>query len=223
MPLQRRNCRGAARSLSLRLSIPMPSRCRLQSMRSLTGALWSVAFVCVAAPGCGRTQPSHAADGGMASDASMRLQPPSGGRSSAGSGGSAPTGAGRAAPASGAGGQTDDLDAGTPPTRPLLATSGAQLVISGPQLGLQLTAANLAEDADLFAVHQEFYGIPWAAFEAGTPPPPPSSPPPTPPPPPPPPPPPRPPPAPPTGPTCSCRSRLPRSARSAASSCPSAC
>ena len=140
-------------------------------MRSLTGALWSVAFVCVAAPGCGRTQPSHAADGGMASDASMRLQPPSGGRSSAGSGGSAPTGAGRAAPASGAGGQTDDLDAGTPPTRPLLATSGAQLVISGPQLGLQLTAANLAEDADLFAVHQEFYGIPWAAFEAGTPPP----------------------------------------------------
>jgi hypothetical protein len=63
-------------------------------------------------------------------------------------------------------------DASTPaPTRPLLATSGAQLLVTGDRLGLQLTAANLADDADVFAVHQEFYGIPWQAFEAGTAPP----------------------------------------------------
>ena len=65
---------------------------------------------------------------------------------------------------------SEDHDAGSPaPTRPLLANSGAQLLTTGPQLGLQLTAANLVEDSDLFAIHQEFYGIPWAAFEAGTP------------------------------------------------------
>jgi hypothetical protein len=65
-----------------------------------------------------------------------------------------------------------DLDAGpAAPPRPLLATSGAQLLVSGPRLGLQLTEANLGEDAELVAIHQEFYGIPWAAFEAGQPPP----------------------------------------------------
>lgn len=63
-------------------------------------------------------------------------------------------------------------DASTPAAkRPLLATSGAQLLVTGSRPGLQLTAANLADDADVFAVHQEFYGIPWQAFEAGTAPP----------------------------------------------------
>jgi hypothetical protein len=60
-------------------------------------------------------------------------------------------------------------DAGT--RKPLLATSGAQLRVTGERLGLQLTAANLADDADVFAIHQEFYGIPWQAFEASTAPP----------------------------------------------------
>jgi hypothetical protein len=55
--------------------------------------------------------------------------------------------------------------------RPKLAVTGAQLLVTGPALGLQLTRANLAEDADVFGVHQEFYGIPWAAFEQSTPPP----------------------------------------------------
>jgi hypothetical protein len=62
-------------------------------------------------------------------------------------------------------------DAGVLEVIPLLASSGAQLRVDGERSGLQLTAANLADDADVIAVHQEFYGIPWAAFEAGTPPP----------------------------------------------------
>lgn len=53
-------------------------------------------------------------------------------------------------------------DAGS---RPKLAVSGAQLLVTGPALGLQLTRANVGDDADVIAVHQEFYGIPWAAFE----------------------------------------------------------
>jgi hypothetical protein len=53
-----------------------------------------------------------------------------------------------------------------------LATSGAQLLVTGPELGLQLTPANVIEDSDVVAVHQEFYGLPWDAFEAGTAPPP---------------------------------------------------
>jgi hypothetical protein len=52
-----------------------------------------------------------------------------------------------------------------------LASSGAQLLVSGSRLGLQLTAANLGDDADVFALHQEFYGVPWAAFESGSAPP----------------------------------------------------
>jgi hypothetical protein len=55
--------------------------------------------------------------------------------------------------------------------RPQLAVTGAQLLVAGAALGLQLTRANVAEDADVVAVHQEFYGIPWAAFEQGTSPP----------------------------------------------------
>ncbi len=53
-----------------------------------------------------------------------------------------------------------------------LATTGAQLVVTGPELGLQLTAANVVEDSDVVSVHQEFYGVPWDAFEAQTAPPP---------------------------------------------------
>jgi len=52
-----------------------------------------------------------------------------------------------------------------------LATTGAQLIVSGPALGLQLTAANVVDDSDVVAIHQEFYGVPWDAFEANTPPP----------------------------------------------------
>lgn len=60
---------------------------------------------------------------------------------------------------------------GAPPRRFRLATTGAQLLVSGPALGFQLTPANVAEDADVVSVHQEFYGVPWDAFEAETPPP----------------------------------------------------
>jgi hypothetical protein len=49
-----------------------------------------------------------------------------------------------------------------------LATTGAQLVVSGPGLGLQLTEANVASDADVYAIHLEFYGLPWDAFETKT-------------------------------------------------------
>lgn len=51
-----------------------------------------------------------------------------------------------------------------------MASTGAQMRITGPALGLQLTEANLADDVDMFAVHQEFYGLPWDAFENDTPP-----------------------------------------------------
>jgi hypothetical protein len=50
-----------------------------------------------------------------------------------------------------------------------LASTGAQLLVSGPRIGLQLTSANLAEDVDVIAIHQEFYGIPWEAFEKNQP------------------------------------------------------
>jgi hypothetical protein len=48
-----------------------------------------------------------------------------------------------------------------------LAASGTQLLVSGATLGLQLTEANLADDVEVVAVHQEYYGVPWEAF-AGT-------------------------------------------------------
>lgn len=57
-----------------------------------------------------------------------------------------------------------DDDAGES-RRPLLAAGGPQLLISGPRVGLQLTAANLAQDAPAIAIHQEFYGLPWEAFD----------------------------------------------------------
>jgi hypothetical protein len=59
----------------------------------------------------------------------------------------------------------EDRDSG--PARPYyLASAGVQMLVTGPDLGLQMTAANLATDVDLIAVHQEFYGVPWQAFEA---------------------------------------------------------
>src|SRR5262245_28198665 len=42
-----------------------------------------------------------------------------------------------------------------------LASTGLQLVLSGPAVGFQLTPANLADDVDVASVHQEFYGVPW--------------------------------------------------------------
>jgi hypothetical protein len=80
--------------------------------------------------------------------------------------GSAPDGSPDAGPDAGdAGG-----DAG--PSRDyLLASGGVQLLVDGG-LGFLITPANLAQDADVAEVHQEFYGIPWDAFAAGTDPPP---------------------------------------------------
>ena len=70
------------------------------------------------------------------------------------------------------GGLDTGIDASAPaPKRPRLATTGAQLRVTGERLGLQLTRANLSDDTDVFAVHLEFYGIPWAAFENDTAPP----------------------------------------------------
>jgi hypothetical protein len=60
-------------------------------------------------------------------------------------------------------------DAG--PTRSYaLASTGAQLVIQ-PAPAIILGAADLATDVDAVVVHQEFYGLPWDAFEAGAAPP----------------------------------------------------
>ena len=84
-----------------------------------------------------------------------------------------PEDAGRADARSDAGdaGRNDDAGDATSASGTRLAVSGAQLLVTGPALGLQLTEANIAEDADVIAVHQEFYGIPWSAFETNTPPP----------------------------------------------------
>src|SRR5258708_40248647 len=68
-------------------------------------------------------------------------------------------------------------DSGAPqdagPTRGYaLASTGAQLLVTGGPAREELTPANLADDVDVIAVHQEFYGIPWDAFATGAPPPP---------------------------------------------------
>lgn len=69
-------------------------------------------------------------------------------------------------------GAVPDRAADARPTRPFrLASTGAQLLAFGAPLGFQLTAANLTEDVDILAVHQEFYGLPWDAFESGSAPP----------------------------------------------------
>jgi hypothetical protein len=99
-----------------------------------------------------------------------------------GSTGAAPPGTGDASldGSTGAGGDAGETTdgAGSPdagdagPRRSFaLASGGVQLLVTGPTLGLQITPANLADDDDAIEIHQEFYGIPWAAFEAGTPPP----------------------------------------------------
>ena len=74
-----------------------------------------------------------------------------------------------AAPASDAG-----SDAGASETRRpfLLASAGTQLLVDGPALGLQLTAANVAEDSDVIAVHHEFTGAVGGAARGGYEPPP---------------------------------------------------
>src|SRR5688572_18190283 len=70
-----------------------------------------------------------------------------------------------------------DIDAGAPdaevpdagPTRTFrLASTGAQIRLSE---GLGLFPANLADDVDVVAIHQEFYGLPWDELEAGAAPP----------------------------------------------------
>jgi hypothetical protein len=63
-----------------------------------------------------------------------------------------------------------DAGSDTGARRQKLAASGAQFYVKGG-FGIELRTANLATDTDLFAVHQDFYGIPWDAFEAGTDPP----------------------------------------------------
>ncbi len=85
------------------------------------------------------------------------------------------------APDAGADGGADGgVDAGTDagpieagPTRSYrLASGGVQLLVDGGSLGLQITPANLADDADLVEIHQEFYGVPWDTFlDGGAPPP----------------------------------------------------
>jgi hypothetical protein len=58
-------------------------------------------------------------------------------------------------------------------TRPYrLASGGLQLLVSGPDIGLQITPANLATDVDVVDLHHEYYGIPWVQFGSGQPPPP---------------------------------------------------
>ena len=80
-------------------------------------------------------------------------------------------GAGRAGHASA---PRDSDDAGEPLTAGQggrLASAGVQLLVHGPRLGLQLTEADVAQDAAVISMHQEFYGIPWQAFETGSAPP----------------------------------------------------
>lgn len=53
---------------------------------------------------------------------------------------------------------------------PQFALTGTQFLLT-PRIGLQVTPAELALDGDVVAIHQEFYGVPWAAFEQGVEPP----------------------------------------------------
>lgn len=55
--------------------------------------------------------------------------------------------------------------------RPLLASGGVQLLVTGADLGLQITPADVAADSDAIEIHQEFYGVPWDAFVNDAPPP----------------------------------------------------
>jgi hypothetical protein len=51
-----------------------------------------------------------------------------------------------------------------------LASTGLQAIPGQPQL-FQMGTANLADDADVVSIHQDFYGVPWDEFEANQPPP----------------------------------------------------
>jgi len=80
------------------------------------------------------------------------------------------TDAGDAAPTRDAG--TSETSDAAGPTRPYrLASGGVQLLVSGPDVGLQMTPANLATDVDVVDLHHEYYGVPWNEFAAGQPPP----------------------------------------------------
>jgi hypothetical protein len=64
-------------------------------------------------------------------------------------------------------------DAATMPDAPadaaprlLLANGGVQLLVTGSNVGLQITPADLASDSDVVEIHQEFYGVPWDALIA---------------------------------------------------------
>lgn len=65
---------------------------------------------------------------------------------------------------------TPPADAGSRPFA--LGGGGVQLVVTGPDLGLQITPANLADDVDVIDIHQEYYGVPWQSFATGAMPPP---------------------------------------------------
>ncbi|MEO7110257.1 MAG: hypothetical protein ABI183_07465, partial [Polyangiaceae bacterium] len=62
------------------------------------------------------------------------------------------------------------IDAGAPRSF-RLASGGVQLLVTGPEVGFQITPADLATDVDVVEVHQEYYGVPWDSFAAKTPPP----------------------------------------------------
>jgi hypothetical protein len=47
----------------------------------------------------------------------------------------------------------------------LLASAGVQLNVTG-KVGMHLLPGNLAEDVDVVSVHNDFYGLPWDAFQA---------------------------------------------------------
>ncbi|HEY4243869.1 MAG TPA: hypothetical protein VGM88_28845 [Kofleriaceae bacterium] len=65
----------------------------------------------------------------------------------------------------------DAPDAAGPTRSVYLANGGVQLLISGADIGLEIEPVELATDDDAIEIHQEFYGVPWQAFEAGTSPP----------------------------------------------------
>lgn len=71
-----------------------------------------------------------------------------------------------AAPTRDAGGPDGSDAAGM--TRPYrLASGGVQLLVSGPDLGLQMTSANLGTDVDVVDLHHEYYGVPWNELGSG--------------------------------------------------------
>ena len=67
------------------------------------------------------------------------------------------------------------VDGGSGDAAPDAATRGYRLAATGvtldPTMGDSIGDANLADDVDVIAVHQDFYGVPWSAFLANTAPP----------------------------------------------------